>query len=60
MDQQIKFAEGFRNMTDMLKEKLRHLQQDKALQGKDTIVSEQDMHMIINDLRQAAAGAAPP
>jgi hypothetical protein len=46
-------------MVDKLKEKLRDFQRDKTASGQEAVVSEQDMHRIILDLK-GGASLQPP
>ncbi len=50
MNQQLSFAEGFRTLTNKLKEKLRDLQDSKKASGEDLVVNERDMKGIVGEL----------
>eukprot|EP01084_Bolivina_argentea_P250154 419046_1 len=50
INQQLSFAEGFRTLTDKLKEKLRDLQDSKKASGEDLVVNERDMKDIVGEL----------
>ncbi len=50
MNKQLSFAEGFRTLTDKLKEKLKDLQDSKRARGEDLVVNARDMKDIVGEL----------